>query len=169
MSKLEKIREALKNNPNINIVGVQDENYLPFGFDRWDHSVYFFIAPKINEFNVQKLQDIMVSMVPELASNFLDNFREDDRHLYFGYLQFEEEIGKRITKTEVILSDREMFPTKGFYRGRRIINQKEKLQRIIRLKLFPSNDIASKALVLGENKYSIPKKELTVRAITSLC
>ena len=169
MSKLEKIREALKNNPNINIVGVQDENYLPFGFDRWGHSVYFFIAPKSSEFNTQNLQDIMMSMVPELASNFLDNFREDDRHLYFGYLQFEEEIGERITKTEVILSDKEMFPTKGFYRGRRIINQKEKLQRIIRVKLFPSNDIASKALVLGENEYNIPKKELTVRAITSLC
>lgn len=161
MSKLTHVRKALQDNTNITIVGAPERNYLPGRDGYWSHTVDFHVAPKTGGvYTAKELQALMLSLAPELEPTCKDDFHELDREIEFGKLYFDEDIGTEAVRREIVLTDKDMFPSDGFVDGKRIIERTEKVQRRTWVRLFPNAQIATAALK-GENKYSIPKSELT--------
>ncbi|MBP9782381.1 MAG: hypothetical protein KBC50_01465 [Candidatus Pacebacteria bacterium] len=160
MSKLTHVREALKNNLNITIVAALEQNYLPSKSGYWSHTVDFYVAPKNGCVSTaNELQALMMSLVPGLELSCKDNFTESDIEIKFGKLYFDEYIGTRASRLEIILTDSDMFSTKGFVDGKYLVEKSQKVERRTWVSLFPSVQIATAALE-GKNQYSISKSQL---------
>lgn len=160
MSKLTHVRKALQDNPNITIVGVREQNYLPGGSGGWSHTVDFYVAPKMSGvYTAKGLQALMMSLVPGLEPTCRDDFHEWDREMEFGKLYFDENIGTKAIRHEIVLTDEDMFSSEGFVGGKRVIERTEQVQRRTWVRLFPNVHIATAALK-GENDFSISKSEL---------
>ncbi|MDP3729688.1 MAG: hypothetical protein Q8R26_02990 [bacterium] len=161
MSKLTHVRKALEDNPSITIVGAPERNYLPGRDGYWSHTIDFHVAPKTGGvYTAKELQELMISLIPGLEPTRRDDFREWDREMEFGKVYFDEDIGTEAVRHEIVLIDEDMFSSGGFVDGKRIIERTEKVERRTWVRLFPNAQIAAAALE-GENKYRIPKSELT--------
>lgn len=163
MSKLMEVRKSLENNPNIDIIKILDDRAneeKPFwSKDRRCHFVHFYIAPKINEFDICKLQDILVSLFTELTPDRSHDFSYTDSDFYPGRHEFEECIGEISTLTKTILSDKDMFSTKGFVKGKHITKETLDIIRYIEIILFPSANIAWEAFKKG-NTVCVSKSDI---------
>lgn len=150
MSKLKEVREALNNNPNIDIVDIWDDRKdeeRPFWLrEKRCHFVYFYVAPKTNEFDTCKLQDILMSLFTKPTPTRSHDFSYDASDFYPGRHEFEECIGKISTLTKTILSDKDMFSTKGFVKGKHLDKETLDIKRYIEVILFPSANIAREAI-----------------------
>lgn len=160
MNKLAQIRKALQENPHITIVGVLEKNHLPHMVSGWSHTVDFYVAPKIGGiYTAKELQTLMMSLVPRLEPTCKDSFCDFSHEMSFGKLYFDENIGTKAVRHEIVLTDENVFSSKGFVDGKKIIEFTEKIQRRTWVNLFPNVQIATAALK-GENKYGISMSEL---------
>lgn len=160
MSKLTHIRKALQNNPNIKIVSAPERNYLPNRDGFWSHTVDFYVAPTGGVYTAKELQELMISVIPELAPTCKDDCRDWGHELQFGRLYFDEDIGTEIIRREIVLTDEDMFTCGGCIDGKRIIEGSEKVRRRTWVRVFPNVKIAEEALT-GKNEYRISKNELS--------
>lgn len=172
MSKLAHVRKSLEENPNIVIVIAPEENHLP---ERsvFSHTVDFYIAPKENEYDAKKLQKLLDSLILGLKPTCQDEFsdRGATSDLGFGYLCFDEVIGKEVVRTTTVLTitEPELLTPGGLIicdLGRRAINQGRTIvvdvQEVLRrtwVRLFPDRELALNAYN-GKNRHFISKEDL---------
>lgn len=157
MNKLTRVRKALGENSKVNIVAVEEKNYLLNGDGTWGHTVDFYVAPKNGGiYNVNELQALIMSLVPELEPTHKDNFCERECVMEFGKLYFDEDIGTEFIHRSIVLTDENMislFNKHGFINGKQaIISSTKKIKRRIWIRLFPSEEIASAAFKDDGNK-----------------
>lgn len=163
MSKLTHVRKALQDNPNITIVGAPERNYLPDSDGHWSHTLDFHVAPKIGGvYTAKELQVLMISLVPGLEPTCRDDFNEWNREMAFGKLYFDEIIGTKAIRHEIVLIfiDEDIFSSDDFVDGKQVIERTEKVFRRTLVRLFPNVQIATAALK-GENIFRISKSELS--------
>jgi len=72
MSKLSIIRESLKENAEVIVVGVKEQDYFPNKepFGKWSHTVDFYVATRDALYSPEKLQDFMMNLVPKGLTPF---------------------------------------------------------------------------------------------------
>ncbi len=156
MSKFIAVQKALRQNPDITIVGVlEGKAELPARDSQWSHTADFYVAPKIGGvYTVTELQALMMSLLPELEPTCQSSFCEfvDKRRL--GILVLDEVIGTEAVRHEITFTDDDdMLLFGGFGAdGKRVIERTEEVQRRIWVRLFPNAQIAGAAL-RDENKY----------------
>lgn len=161
MTKLEQVRKALQENPDIVIVGAPEFNYLPGRSSYWSHTVDFYLAPRnTGVYEAKELQSMMKSLIPELTPTTVDDFRDGGKggSLSFGKLYFDEEIGTETVRRELVLSDLTIAPD-NFVEGKLVIDGTEAIRRRTWVRLYPNILIAAEALQ-DKNQYSISKEEL---------
>lgn len=166
MSKFILITKALEKNTDI-IFMSPHENYVLEKSPRTDlaHIVNFYVAPKAGIYDISinmsiiKLQDFMMSLIPGLEPNKIDNFKIDELFrgdmIYFGKLWFDEEFGEGVT--EIHLGDEDTFLIKELGNGHNIFRQKRKLLRRIFVRLYPNFQIAN--LCFSSQRDEISRKE----------
>ena len=120
-TKLAAVRSALRENPNVVLVGTRTENYLPGREGYFSHTVDFYAAPKVGIYSADELQKFMMHLLPGVEPTCKDNFGESGSELRFGKLYFDEKIGEeRITRICTI-TDRELLGTIEIVEGQ-VIN-----------------------------------------------
>lgn len=160
MSKLTQVRKALQENPNVTIVGALEKNHLPYRDGYWSHTIDFYVTPKGGVYTTKELQALMMSLVPGLVPTCRDDFYELGGGMKFGKLYFDEDIGIEAVYHKITLIDEDMFSSRGFVDGKRVIERTEKVQRRTWVRLFPNTQIAV-AVLEGKNEaYSISESEL---------
>lgn len=163
MDKLTTVRDALEANPDIVIVDVRDYNYIPERDGYWSHTVDFIVAPKKGIYSADKLQELMITLVPALNPTTTDKFRQWDWEMAFGKLYFDEEVGTEeiAINRKITLTDEKLFSMEGFQNGQRTIevHKKEPLRRRTWVRLYPNVEIALLALK-GIHEHNIPPNEL---------
>ena len=140
MEKLAHVHQALQENSEIRIVGVVERRYSPEIQSIWSHTVDFYLAPRTGGvYTVEGLQVMMLALVPSLAHDQCDDFRDRyrEREIEFGRLYFDEDI------------ENPSLCAGGATR----------LRRRIWVRVFPNIAIAQDALG-GVHKYCISKSDL---------
>ncbi len=160
MTSLSVVRSALEGNADIVIIDIAERNYLPETAS-WCHTVDFFIAPKVGVYDAERLQDLMLSLVPGLTPTTKDDFCNFKDTLHFGKLYFDEVIGQEYR--EMTISDEDLKNTNGLVGGHLIFDKKD-LKRRVWVRLYPDVEIATRAAKgSGDVEYSIPKVEMPVQ------
>ncbi len=169
MVKIKQIREALKSNPNVTIVGkpkikndLKEEKYLggigpSYSFTAY--SEFYTIAPKNGLYTLTELQSFASNLFPEMDQRFFDNFRlyrgwsgkRLRRDLYLATLSFNEKIGeeKRVTQRSINLDDKRLLKdVDGFENGRREIKVEETIpyEKTLYLWVYPDERLARDVL-----------------------
>jgi len=157
-SKTSHVQEALKANKDIEIVEIQESNYLP-GKNGFSHTFDIYVAPKQGIYDAEKLQALMEALVPDLEPTMSDRFWESDSQMSFGKLYFDETIGTEHTRREITLTDAGLQSTEGFVEGKKVIESTQDLRRRTWVRLYPNVQIAAFA-VDGQDQWSIDKKDL---------
>jgi len=158
MSKLEYVLQALKENSNILIVGIKEQTLVSPYNDSWNHTVACFVAPKLSLSTAKELQQLMVSLIPNLQPNCQDNFREGSREMEFGKLYFDETIGVKTTHREITITDSQVSLPINFVDGKLVIDETTEIKRRIWVKLYPTTTIATNAYLNGVNEHYISKR-----------
>lgn len=96
MSKLEIIKEALKNNPNV-VIAYTSSNQTN-DFCEMDHlhprkDIKYLVAPKDGLYTADKLQNFMMELIPDLDPGEKKDFSNLLDVLNFGKLCFYDEVG----------------------------------------------------------------------------
>lgn len=133
MSKLAQARKALGENSNITIVAVKEENCLLNGGGSCGYSVDFYVVSKKGVvYDANELQKSMPELELKLISVDLK-----DSYVF----QFCEDIGTEFFWRKIVLADKN--GDDGFTNGEKIIRGKKKIQRTVRIRLFPNEKIAT--------------------------
>ncbi len=161
MSKLKQVVVALRKNLVITIVGTTEKRYLPEKKITWDQTIDFHVAPKTGVYSVEKLQSLMMSLVPGLKPTdekvFLNGCYSE---IVFGRLCFEEDLDTEVMRQEIVLTGDSIFSIDGFVNGEQEVSHVEKgIHRQIRVRLFPNLQVAKLSLV-GKYECEISKQEL---------
>ncbi|MBI2129631.1 hypothetical protein HYU07_05305 [Candidatus Woesearchaeota archaeon] len=158
MSKLTVIKKALETNPEVVIVKIFNENYLPgknvdceyVGDDVimcWNHLVDFCVAPKDGLYIKDELQSFMMGLIPKsLKPTFKENFQAYGDKLHFGELCFEEVIGQEKSTRICKVTDEELLNYNGFVNGQQIIKKTLIYQRRTRVRVFPDELVTGDVL-----------------------
>lgn len=160
MNKATQVREALQGNPDIAIVGVKKNNYLPESMGYWSITFDFYVAPKAGGvYSTKALQALMMSLVPGLEPACKDDFRDGDEYISIGVLYFDEVIGQTVVRRESTLTEPELFSSTGFVDGKRVKEYTEKIQRRTWVRLYPDIRLATIAFQSDDLCTSVPKSE----------
>ncbi len=160
MSALTQVHAALKNNLDIEIVGVRNKNYIPCRDSYWSHTIDFIVAPRRGVYDIPKLQEMMVSLIPDSRPTMKDDWGEGGDTVKVGSLYFDEDIGTEFIHRELVLSDADLHSCEGFVGGKRIIEETRELRRRTWVTLYPNIPIAA-AVFRGElSSFRIPKREI---------
>ena len=161
MSKLSKVRDALQGNPDVVIVAVYRNNYIPERSGFWSETIDFVVAPKKGLYTAEELQQFMMGLIPsdvELTSK--DAFRDwGGDEIELGKLYFDEVIGEELIRRDITLTDEEVLSTLGFVDGKTVLDKKAKLQRRTWVRVYPDPELA-KECYEGMYTYHIPKNML---------
>jgi hypothetical protein len=158
MNKLTQIRKALEGNNDITIVGSRESNEIQkIEAGYWMHTVYFYVAPKTGIYSADKLQALLMALIPEVKPATKDDFRECNDEMDFGKLYFNEVIGTETVRREI--TDEVLFSPDSFVEGKQVIEFSKDLIRRILVKLFPDTQVAANALK-GKNQYRISTHDL---------
>ena len=128
MDNLSIIRNSLKSNPNVVVVGEYELNELTGkeNLNRWlhdardlrwygfqDHFIEFCIAPKRGLYDANSLNGFMDGLVPGLKANDRIDFVKTMWRLHFGNLRFYEEVNEfyGVSIGEGFPSDRVLYVT----------------------------------------------------------
>lgn len=164
MSKLTIVRKSLETNPEVVIAKVFEKNYLPGRDGYWSHTMDFWVVPKNGLYTAKKLQDFMMSLVPEgLEPTSIDDFRQYNKKssLDLGKLYFDEDIGQEKVTRICTLSDEELLNVSGFVNGQRTIEEDRPYQRRTWVSLFPNKALVRDLLEGKLNSvYNVQPKEL---------
>ena len=120
-TKLAAIRSALRENPDVVIVGTITNNYLPGRKGFFSHTVDFCVAPRVGLYRADELQTFMMHLLPGVEPTQKTNFEESRGELRFGKLYFDEKIGEEKTTRVCTLTDRELLGTIEIVEGQ-VIN-----------------------------------------------
>jgi hypothetical protein len=156
------IKEALETNPDIEIVGIKEQNYLTeksyhltevFEYRNipWHHHIVnFFVIPKkelyekLLLYSDEELSLFLLNLVPIEPKEFQISWPKRTKNLR-GVLVFEEIIGKEKTEKRIItLDDKDLFNLEGFQNGERKEDKPKTalLKRKIQVNLYPSESAA---------------------------
>jgi hypothetical protein len=95
VTKLDIVKKALFGNPEIVVVDYHERNYIPSRSSGcWSHTVNIFVAPREGVYSVDKLQQIMLGLIPDLPPTKKDDFHESPQEVTLGVLYFDEAIGR---------------------------------------------------------------------------
>jgi hypothetical protein len=118
------------------------------------------VAPRTGTVSTaEELQMLMMSLVPGVEPTSVDEFHEGDDEMRFGKLYFDEYIGTKETCEKIVLTDKDMFSTKGFVDGKIERKGTEKIERRAWVRLYPNIQTAMSA-ENGTDVYRIKKKKL---------
>lgn len=162
-TQLELIRKALENNPDISIVHVKDDNYLP-GLNKYgafNHVVGFYVASRNGDATTaEKLQELMMSIIPEGVKPVkIVDFKDASGVIWVGQLFFEEEIGMEVVHRELVLVDEDGFEPAGFVGKKMTINQTNRLRRSVWIKVYPTTEVADIVLSKEDEVGCIYKRD----------
>lgn len=157
MSKLEEVRKALFGNAAIVVIDIQTNKFDPDRSGYHQETVDFTVAPKKGIYDADKLQELMMKLVPGVSLTCKDDFRSSGESMQFGKLYFDENIGEEKMRREITITDKTLLsnPPAGFENGKKIIEQTSVLERRTWVRLYPNARIALKATQEGEHEYSI--------------
>ena len=159
MSKIETIKQALENNPNLflRLIDTGTTLLLNKHRTRYDnseigHLVLYGLSPKNPIYSIDELQGFMDSLIPNLQPDHKQNFEiipghkdprinYDDSKLYFGHLIFHENIGEENSIRRIVLTD-------------------EQLQEICIHEKINLEEIITKELKRSTHIYVYPSKEI---------
>jgi len=153
-TKLSIIRKALENNSVMKVVNVHREYHLPHirpGKEVHPVDIYEFkVAPEMPVYDVDALQQLMLCLVPpSLEPTSINDFfpYADGSGMDFGSLVFDEDIGLKKGKEEVIITAQDLLKDKslkekGFTDGKRTLTYTNPLRRRIEVRLYPNEEIA---------------------------
>jgi len=163
MSKMLVVRNALFSNPNIVVIDIQANCFIPSYYcSSWSETVSFVVAPKKGVYDREKLQEMMLQLVPGLEPDAKDDFYAWDTGMKFGKLYFDEQIGEEKIRREIVITDESLLakPPEEFFGGKRVIETTKILQRRSWVYLYPNAKIALGAVHEGKNQYQIDLSEL---------
>ena len=160
-SAVQRVCDTLAFRPDIIVVGVQECNYLPERDGYWSQTFDFFVAPVGHGlFTGKELQALMMSLVPDgMEVSCKDDFNEFDEDIEFGKLYFDEAIGTEKTRRVLTLSAVDIGDTRGFVHGQQVIETEKEIRHRTLVRLFPTTDIAKRAMG-GENEFRVDKAKL---------
>lgn len=180
MSKLQIVKQALESNPNVVIVNVDEQNYLPDRNGYFSHTLDYWVAPRRALYTAPELQTFMTGLIPNLVSTQMDSFHQYDKEsdLSFGVLYFDEKIGEErtITRRVITLDEKDLLRTMERYTPksdetvtRDVLSGKQTIEKDVRedylrrtwVRLFPSQEIARDILSEKlDSEFSISPKNL---------
>lgn len=153
----EEIKESLKSNPDVVIVqhysALGSTWYFPNNMQAEQHS-QFVVAPKNGLYTVEELQKFMIDLLPDLEPTEVERFYIDNRHIksmILGSLCFTEEIGKEITQTKFVVSNKELAEIKG-HRNREETREKVIVDATF-VYVYPNKEFATGYNTKGKRLY----------------
>lgn len=141
MSKLNDIKAALEDNPQVTIISVKSSKPSAWN-DWWD----IVVTPREGLYSGAELQQFMDNIVP-IPATMSDKFWESEHLLTFGKLYFDEVIGTATTRGSktITVTDPDVTLPEGYdERGTKIIS----LDKVVELKrrtlvwVYPDEDYA---------------------------
>jgi hypothetical protein len=154
-SRLHIVRQSLETNPEIVIAQVFNL-YEPPNYGYVMHVADFWVAPKKGLFRRDDLNTLLDGLIPkELGKNFCAHgFNYENttvppgeiRDLYFGSLEFREEIGEQKVITIRSISDQQLWQHVRIPKGYKINEETIPYQRLIFVHLFPCEAIVKDIL-----------------------
>ncbi|MGC1176598.1 MAG: hypothetical protein WA843_00870 [Candidatus Saccharimonadales bacterium] len=177
--KMQIVVDSLRANPDVVIVGGYEKNYLasgewpnPDGY--WSRTLDIYTHPKNPMYNVDELNELMFSLVPELKPTLSDRFRGGERQdgeLELGKLYYDEAIGTAALSATVQLKEGLSVVRSGLLTPQWKVEETKKLNQRTWVRVFPDAGHLADAAV-GHNKFRIPTEELfkrsTGRIVSSL-
>lgn len=147
MNKLERVRQALRSNRGIAIVGVLEKKQLSDRVGCLGHTIDIYVAPKDGTtYMAKELQELMSSFVPMLEPTWKQGFCRWNHKEGLEILCFDEDIGRETISRQITITDETLFASDGFIDGVRVIEHDEPIRRRTCIRLFPEIRIAAAAL-----------------------
>ena len=164
MSLFQTVQEALSKNQTVTVIDTIVRTYLPYKVGYFSQTVDIFVASKKDIFSAEKLQALMLELVPGVEPTQKDDFHEYDGALTFGKLYFDEKIGEATTLTEHTITDPDLIKdgVAGYTNGKYSAFKAEDLNRRTWVRLFPNKRTALKAAESDDCKYCIRISEMGV-------
>jgi hypothetical protein len=151
---LSMVENTINYNPNISLIEKRSENNL--GLNIFPAQEYHFrIAPTTPIYSAEGMQVFMKSVIPKDSSYTEHNFSEDTKGgMRFGYLVFDESIGKEKVVKEIKVTDQNIiFDPKllerGFSNGKKKAEYTQDVVRKIWVNPYPS-------VLIAQNREKFP-------------
>jgi len=145
VNKLSIIHNALEDNPDVLIAEHLETNHLPNPKGNGlGHEVEFWVIPVNNgrEMTSDDLTKLRKSLIP-LEPSDIDEFHHWSKDV--SMLCFNEDIGTRHTRSEVVISDKVLALSDGLTDGKSVLEKTEDIQRLVRVILFPDEEMVERA------------------------
>lgn len=146
MNKLSIIHNALDNNPDVLIIEHLETNHLPNPKEHGlGHEVEFWVIPiDFNSYTMtgDDLTKLRKSLIP-LEPSDIDEFHHWSKDV--SMLCFNEDIGTRHTRSEIVISDKVLALSDGLTDGKLVLEKTEDIQRLVRVILFPDEETVERA------------------------
>lgn len=165
-SKLVKVRQVLEGNEAIVIVHSKEEKPgSERGIKGWSQFVTFWVAPRARGiYAPAELQQLMMSLVPDLQFTYKSDCGENSALLWFGDLCFDEKIGQETKIHEVIITDENFLPSpqfpETFVDGKYVKTEIKDLCRRTLIRIFPDVLIARRDASGEKGIRTIYKQEI---------
>lgn len=149
MSKFAQVKKALQDNPDIVIVGIHQENYLPDRSARYENCGYIVdivVAPKAGSKDTAKeLQEFMIKLASGTKPTVVTNFWDAGYMIGLGNILYCEDIGTETIRNEIIIDDKSIPLPDGFIDSRFVGECTQKIQRWLWVHPYPNIRAATEA------------------------
>ena len=162
---LKEMKATLESDPEIRIIGVAEDTSEIFDGHEWgrvNHHVTFYVTLKQDTYDPDVLTRWLLKYDPKRNLNF-DAFELSSEFLKLTGLFFREVIGETVVNEELKFTDTDLVRSLDLKDGIKSLQSKRKLERGVRVRLFPNAHFAKLAM---RNLHSssggclIPIKEL---------
>ena len=123
------------------------------------HIVAFYVAPKNGLYEVNELQTLLESLLPDIIPSRKEDFFKLGPYLMFGHLFLLEEIGTQVIHTSIEIKDDLIELPDDFVDGKYVYDDKLSIMRCMMIKLFP-NELIAKEAMKGNFEEKINKFDL---------
>lgn len=170
MSILQIIKESLAAHPQAEVISCDEHHNLNPPPNRIIHEVKYHVVPKEGLYCVDRLQQFMINLIPNINHLSKDDFRitgNSYKILICGYLEYQEKIGeeKRIfavnydevyddVVTKFCPHDNQHIESYNLEKGVYHITARNECWRRIKIGVSPDSVLAKKWIYEGQPQYS---------------
>lgn len=122
-----------------------------------DHDIFFYVAPKKVRFDAEDLNRFMDGLIQALQPSNKEPFKDGEcmgeELLYFGRIEFYEEIGFELINRRFSIIDEYFKDNTGFKNGSLVIPEHiRRVRRRIGIEVYPYEGLARLSAIIYNNK-----------------